>query len=308
MSKTAVYKPVVAAIAGLTTLGVVWGGAAYADPDPDNAANFNELSRQAEQMLEIIQTAKLDLDKKLQLQSEADDKHADDLAMLEAAKTQLAVRQAAVDKVTAAEYMGGGGAGGFSAILTAASPQRFIDKLAIERVMVTTMSEELQSFRHVEQEAQTIEAASAKSAADAKAAADAAAAARADLQAQQSQLKAQIAAVKASYAVLSPAMQAALGPGAAIPTVGMGGLAPKARALAAYIVANYPGVQSIGGVRADPLPDHPSGRALDIMIGSSMGLGDAINADIRSQSGRFGVVYTIWRAPNHFDHVHVLVS
>ena len=94
----------------------------------------------------------------------------------------------------------------------------------------------------------------------------------------------------------------------AVPTVGMGGLSPNAWNLAQYVMANYPGVQSIGGVRADSRPDHPSGHALDIMIGSNMGLGDAINADVQSQSGRFGVVYTMWRVPSHFNHVHVTVS
>jgi hypothetical protein len=130
---------------------------------------------------------------------------------------------------------------------------------------------------------------------------------RADLEQKQSQLKTQVALVKASYAVLSPAMQAALGPGAAIPTVGMNGLVPNARALAAYIIATYPGVQSIGGVRADPLPDHPSGRAIDIMV-SDMSLGDVINADVQRQAARFGVAYTMWRVANHFNHVHVTVS
>ena len=307
MLKTAVYKPVVGAIVGLTALSVVWGGVAYADPAQDNVASFNELSRQAERLLESTQGAQLDLDKKLQLQREADDKHAGDLAAFDAAKAQLAIRQAAVDKLAAADYMGGG-AGGFSVILTATSPQRFIDKLAIERVMVTTMSEQLQSFREVEQEAQTIEAASATSAADARAAADAASAVRADLERQQSELQTRVAVVKASYAALSPAMQAVLGPGAAIPTVGMRGLVPNARALTAYIIATYPGVQSIGGVRSDPLPDHPSGHAIDIMIGSNMALGDAINVDVLSQTGRFGVVYTMWRVANHFNHIHVTVS
>jgi len=88
----------------------------------------------------------------------------------------------------------------------------------------------------------------------------------------------------------------------------MGGLVPNARNLAQYIVANYPGVQSIGGVRADSRPDHPSGRAIDIMIGSDMALGDAINSDIQSQAGRFGVEYTMWRVADHFNHVHVTVS
>lgn len=109
-------------------------------------------------------------------------------------------------------------------------------------------------------------------------------------------------------AAMSPAAQlAALGPGGPVPTVGMGGLVPNATALAAYIASTYPGVQAIGGVRADPLPDHPSGHAIDIMIGSDMALGDAINADVQSQAGRFSVAYTLWRVPNHFNHVHVTV-
>jgi len=254
-----------------------------------------------------VQAAQLDLDKKLQVQREAEKRHADALADHVDAAAQLAPRQATVDKLAAAVYVGGR-ADGFSAILTAASPQRFIDTVTLQRVMAARMSEQLQGFRRVEQEAETIEAASAESAADAKAAADAAATLRADVQKKQSELQSKIALVKASYATLSPAMQAALGPGAAIPTVGMSGLVPNARALVAYIISTYPGVQSIGGVRADPLPDHPSGHAIDIMIGTDMGLGDAINADVQSHAEQFGVSYTMWRVPDHFNHVHVTVS
>ena len=307
VARSSVYKPVLGAIVGLTVLSAAWGSTAYADPAQDNVANFNELSRQAEQLIETVQAAQLDFDKKLQLQGAADTTHAEDLAALDAAKAQLAPRQAAVDKLAAAVYVGGRADGAY-AILTAASPQSFIDKLAIQRVMATTMSEQLQSLRQVEQQAQAIEAASAKSAASARAAADAAAAVRADLQKKQSEMQTQVALVKTRYGLLSPAEQALLGPGAAIPTVGMGGLVPNARSLAAYIISTYPGVQSIGGVRADALPDHPSGHAIDIMIGSDMGLGDAINADVQSQAGRFGVAYTMWRVANHFNHVHVTVG
>lgn len=105
----------------------------------------------------------------------------------------------------------------------------------------------------------------------------------------------------------SAAQQAMLGPGGPVPTVGMAGLVPNARALAAYVADTYPGVQAIGGVRADALPDHPSGHAIDIMIGSDMGLGDAISADIQGKAGRFNVSYTLWRVANHFNHVHVTV-
>ena len=307
VAKSVVRKQLTGVVAALLALSGVLSGAAAADPAQDNVVKFDELSKQAEQLIETVQSAQLDLDNKVRLQSEAEQRHADDLAALEAAKAQLAPRQGAVDQLAAAIYMGGR-ADGASAILTAASPQSFIDKLAIQRVMSTTMSDELRSIRQVEQEAQAIEAASAESAANARAAADAATAVRADLQKKQSEVQTQVALLKTRYGMLTPAEQALLGPGAAIPTVGMGGLVPNARVLAAYIIATYPGVQSIGGVRADALPDHPSGHAIDIMIGSDMGLGDAINADIQSQSGRFGVAYTMWRVANHFNHVHVTVG
>ena len=119
VSKSGAYRLVAGAIVGLVALVAVGAGAAYADPAHDNVANFNELSRQAEQLIETVQAAQLDLDKKVQMQTEAEKKHADDLAALDAAKAQLAPRQAAVDKLAGAVYMGGG-ADDFSAILTAA--------------------------------------------------------------------------------------------------------------------------------------------------------------------------------------------
>lgn len=96
-------------------------------------------------------------------------------------------------------------------------------------------------------------------------------------------------------------------PAEAIPRSGMQGLRPNAAAIAEYVANTYPGVQSIGGVRPDALPDHPSGRAIDIMIGNNTALGDTIAADIKNQAVNFGVNYVIWRAPAHYDHIHVSV-
>lgn len=318
VARRAVHKPVVGVIVGLAALSAVWAGVAHADPAQDSVADVDELSREAEQLSETILNAQPDLDRKLQLLGEADQRHTDDLAALEETKAQLATHQFAVDKFAAAAYMGGR-TDGATAILTASSPSSLIDTLAAQRLVATEMSEQMQSFRRANQDAQASEAASAKSAADAKAAVDEAAAVRSDLQSKRAQLRTQMAALNASYAKLAPAQQAAmtlptaavtaaLGPVAPIPTVGMTGLVPNARILADYIMATYPGVKSIGGVRADPLPDHPSGRAIDIMIGSDMGLGDAIDADLRSQAARFGIDYTMWRVSAHFDHVHVTVS
>ncbi len=302
-------------VVGLVALGTIWGGAASADPAQDTVAKIDELSKQSDQLAQNIQAAKSDLDTKLQLVAEADRRHVESLAALESAKAQLVGYQGAVDRFAATAYMGGRTDGAY-AILTAPSPKILIDKMVTQRVMATEMSHQLQGLRQADQEAQRVEAASAESAASAKAALDAAVALRADLQNKQAELRKQIAAINADYALLPQAQRAAvpaavvaaLGLAPPIPSVGMGGLVPNARSLAAYIMATYPGVQSIGGVRSDPLPDHPSGRAIDIMIGSDMGLGDAINADLQSQAGRFAISYTMWRVAQHFDHVHVTVN
>ena len=101
--------------------------------------------------------------------------------------------------------------------------------------------------------------------------------------------------------------QTALGPIAPIPTVGMARIVPNARILADYIAWPPTPVCSRSGRARGRAPDHPSGHALDIMIGSDMGLGDAIHADLESQSARFNIKYTMWRVPSHFNHVHVTV-
>lgn len=314
-AKSVAYKQAVGVIVALTAL--VWGGVASADSAQDTLAKFKELSRQAEDLAAKMNAAQKDLDTKLQLLGEADKRQSDDLARLDAARAQLTGYQQTADKIAAAAYMGGR-ADELNAILTAASPTSLIDDLSVHRAMGIQMTGQMQSFRRADQEARTMAAASAQSAVDAKAAMAAAAEVRSDLQNQQAQLQTQVTEAKAEFALLASAQQsvltampasvvAALGPIRPIPTVGMGGLVPNARGLAAYIMATYPGVRSIGGVRADPLPDHPSGRAIDIML-TDMGLGDVINADIQRQAGRFGVSYTMWRVPAHFDHIHVTVN
>lgn len=295
------------AIAALTALCLVWAGTAHADEASDDLAKLKELTKQAETMMVTVQAAEQDLTRKLQLQSDAEKKHAEDVAALEAVRAQLSDYQGTVDKTLAAFYVGGRN-DSVGAFLAAASPKSLIDELTFQRTVADDISRQLQGLREAKRQAETIEAASAESAASAKEAADAAATVRTDLQNKQSELDTQVKLVRATYYTLPAAQQSLLGPGGAIPTVGMGGLIPAARTLASYIIATYPGVQTIGGVRPDPIPDHPSGHAIDIMIGSDMALGDVINADVQSQAARFGVRYTMWRVANHFNHVHVTVD
>ena len=145
-----------------------------------------------------MHSAQLDLNNKLAVQQAADAKHAADLAAVESAKSQLATFQASVDKLAAAQYMGGR-TDGLDAILTATSPQGLIDQLAVQRVMATEMSAQMKSFATSATGRCAPRQASAKSAADAKTAAEQAAAVRAELQSKQSKLQLQIAVVKSQY-------------------------------------------------------------------------------------------------------------
>lgn len=100
--------------------------------------------------------------------------------------------------------------------------------------------------------------------------------------------------------------------------------------LARAVAQRFPEIQTIGGWRPnDPYPDHPSGRAVDIMIpnystGEGKALGDAVKDYVYGNREFFHVQYMIWRqeyipaagasnmmedrgsdTQNHFDHVHV---
>lgn len=100
--------------------------------------------------------------------------------------------------------------------------------------------------------------------------------------------------------------------------------------VARAVYAKFPQLTTIGGWRpVDTYPDHPSGRAVDIMIPdytSSEGkqLGDAIRDYLWTHRTYFHIEYMIWRqqyipsqgdsnimedrgspTQNHFDHVHV---
>jgi len=87
----------------------------------------------------------------------------------------------------------------------------------------------------------------------------------------------------------------------------------------------FPEIHQIGGVRPDPLPWHPLGLALDVMIpdptsARGIALGNKIVAYVLANATRFGIQDAIWRGvyytPNvsqasrlgHYDHVHVTTT
>jgi cell wall-associated NlpC family hydrolase len=269
-------------------LGGVVAGHVQADPADDAMAKLNELSRQAEQTTEAMHSAQLDLNNKLAVQQVAEAKHAADAAAVESSKSQLATFQSSVDKLAAAQYMGGR-TDGLDAMLTATSPQGLIDQLAVQRVMAAEMSAQMKSYREIGRQAALAEDASAKSAADAKTAAEQAAAVRADLQSKQSRLQLQIAVVKSQYTALTPNQREAL---AAMPPMPA---PPAPPAPDAVPPANDP------GILAAPPSGIPPGDMAPPGPPSGDGAPEAATV-IQAALSRIGSPY-VWggSGPNQFD-------
>jgi hypothetical protein len=140
-------------------------------------------------------------------------------------------------------------------------------------------------------------------------------------------------AVPGAQFAAAPAAPAAAAAPAATATASIsnsaGTVAPQVQAAADRVVSEVPGADSItlGGTRpsaADP-GGHPSGLALDYMVGSDAALGDAIVEYHLAHWDELGVDYIIWQqrilnspdgvwkamadrgsaTANHMDHPHV---
>jgi hypothetical protein len=112
--------------------------------------------------------------------------------------------------------------------------------------------------------------------------------------------------MKTLAALAAAAVVAAPSAHADIQLVGMVGLTPNAQALEAYVASTY-NPPSIGGVRPDALPDHPTGHALDFMVYGNTRLGNAIYGDLNSNKAAHSIKYCLWQVPHHYDHVHCTV-
>lgn len=103
--------------------------------------------------------------------------------------------------------------------------------------------------------------------------------------------------------------------------------------VARAVAEKFPEIEEIGGWRpVDDHPDHPSGRAVDVMIPNSTTaegkeLGDKVKDYVYGSRDAFNVEYMIWRqqyipaegephqmedrgdpTQNHYDHVHITVA
>lgn len=301
-------------------------GEVKAEPAADGLSRLHELSRQAVQTREAVTNAQRDVDARLAVQTAAEERHRTDLEALAVANSQLQPYQDAANRIAAMSYMSGGD-GHMAAVLTAGSPRQLIDKMSLQRVVLTKTAADMKAFQSTRERASAAAQASESSAADARAAAERAAAVRADLQAKWSELQRQIAAAEAQYAGLTPQQQAVVDIPEGLP-VGVAsevGLQPNTIVAARAVSARFPQIADIDGVRPDSKPWHPSGLAIDIMIPNpespeGIALGDEILAFAMSNAARFGLQDVIWRGTyytptgpqasgyGHYDHVHITTT
>ncbi|OCH80311.1 hypothetical protein A9310_22040 [Gordonia sp. UCD-TK1] len=107
------------------------------------------------------------------------------------------------------------------------------------------------------------------------------------------------------------------------PLGGEGGLKPIAVLMRRIIFRLWKQIKDIGGYRQDAYPEHPSGRALDVMV-PDLKTGDEVNAWTHANAKKFPIEHTIWKqrwrpqgningtpmedrgspTQNHMDHVH----
>jgi hypothetical protein len=73
------------------------------------------------------------------------------------------------------------------------------------------------------------------------------------------------------------------------------------------ILSAFPEIDSVIGkaVRSgNPKSCHHRGQALDLMVNDNR-LGDRIMEWVKAHKQEFGIAWTGWEVPNHFDHVHL---
>lgn len=111
---------------------------------------------------------------------------------------------------------------------------------------------------------------------------------------------------------------------------GLDNATEKTKAIVRHVWATQPAIKTMYGVRSDSMPDHPSGRAVDVMLPNykaNKALGWEIARYYQANAQRFGITYIIfdqqiwsvqrnregWRrmanrgsdSANHINHVHI---
>lgn len=108
------------------------------------------------------------------------------------------------------------------------------------------------------------------------------------------------------------------------PSPGEGGLEDIAKLAKRLIHRIWPSITSIGGYRQDAYPEHPSGRALDVMVGVGNPIGDEVTSWALANDAVLPLQHALWKqtvwmpggatqpmgdrgdpTQNHMDHPHL---
>ena len=108
------------------------------------------------------------------------------------------------------------------------------------------------------------------------------------------------------------------------PTPGEGGLKDIAKLAKRLIHLIWPSITTIGGYRQDAYPEHPSGRALDVMVGVGNPIGDEVTSWALANNPVLPLQHALWKqtvwtpngattpmgdrgdpTQNHMDHPHL---
>lgn len=114
------------------------------------------------------------------------------------------------------------------------------------------------------------------------------------------------------------------GGGRLLPTPGEGGMQDIAKLAKRLIHRIWPSITTIGGYRQDAYPEHPSGRALDVMVGVGNPIGDEVTSWALANDAVLPLQHALWKqtvwmpggatqpmgdrgspTQNHMDHPHL---
>lgn len=175
---------------------------ASADPANDALAQLSALSRQAEQVMETLYSARAELAAKNEIRERAEIEHARDVHEMEKSRSVLNSYRDSVKRFAAAQYMRGG-TGVAMVFLNSSAPYSFIEKLSVEKIVNDNLAVQMDKYRAAKKTSEDAEAKSAESENKARQAASDAQATFNAIRQQQSVLSSKIAQVRAKYAILT---------------------------------------------------------------------------------------------------------
>lgn len=194
-------------VLGLSTVPVAAQPAA--DSPTARLDHLADLSRRSEQATEALHQAGIDLEAKIAVQHDAENRAAIAEEALATARADLARFKPTVDKLAQANYKGAR-TNRLFALMVSDSPQQMLDQMVLLDVLGEQTSREVEGFRIASAAATEAAAAARRAADEARTAAEEAQRHRDDLQRQERELEDSIDGVLKAFEALSDEEKAAL--------------------------------------------------------------------------------------------------